>query len=168
MGKVYRTEPEAYCKMGDEVTPIYIYKKKKWFSEKIIEKVLTGRNCHNRLGQETDPNNHTVLFDSSSGILVKVISESGVQNYLKRARIVGDDRRQLYYDGLKNCITPNKPEIIKTEPLQPRLQIDIPYVNIERTAEGTIKLDYWNDKQTDDEKRKEVIAMLYESIKILL
>lgn len=165
MGKIQKLEPNGFCKMGDEVSPVYILRKKKWFSEKVIERVLTGRNCHNRLGQETDPNNHSQIFDCKAGEMVKIISEAGVKNYLKRARIVGDDKRKLFYDSVKT-ISDTKPEIIVEEPLQPRLDL-LPYVKIERLADGGLHISFDNAK-ADDDKRKEAISMLSEAIKILL
>ena len=166
MAKMQSASPSGYCRFGNEVTPVYELRKKKWFDKKVIERVLTGKNQHNLLGQSSDPNNHTVIIDSDSSRMVEIISDSGVKNYLKRARSVTDDSKQLYYASVKS-ISGKKPEIEIDEPLQPKLQM-MPFVKVERKLDGSISVDYWNDKQDNEEQRREAISMMSECISALI
>ena len=166
MTKIRTATAELYCKMGSEVTPIYLLSKKKWFDKKIIERVLTGKNQHNLLGQATDPKNHMVVIDGESLRMIEIISESGVRNYLKRARSVKDECKKDFYDGLKK-ITPDKPVFEGKEPLQPLLQM-IPYVRIDRQMDGSLNVKYWNGESDSEAQKKTALSMLTEAITTLV
>ena len=166
MAKIKTATADSYCKMGNEITPVYMLSRKKWFDKKIIEKVLTGKNQHNLLGQATDPKNHMVVIDGETLRMVEIISESGVRNYLKKARSVTDESKQDFYTGLKRLSSEKFIEVSK-EPLQPQLQM-IPFVRIERKMDGGIFVDFWNDKQNDEERKREAISMLTDGISKLI
>ena len=166
MAKIQSAIASGYCRMGNEVTPIYELRRKKWFDKKVIERVLTGKNQHNLLGQATDPKNHEVIIDGGTSRMVEIISERGVRNYLSKARSVSDECKQLYFASLKN-VSDRRPEIVEENPIQPKLMM-MPFVKVEKQMDGGYSVDYWNDKQNDDEQRKEAITMLSECIATLI
>lgn len=163
MAKIRTVTADSYCRMGNEVTPVYMFSRKKWFDKKVVERVLTGKNQHNLLGQATDPKNHMVVIDGDSSRILDIISESGVRNYLKKARSVKDECKQIYYEGLKR-MTPDRPVIEDMkEPLQPQLQM-LPYVRVEKKMDGGYQFDYWNDGADKDEQKRKALSMLTDCI----
>lgn len=167
MRQIKTLTADMYCKMGSEVTPVYRIRRKNWFDRKVIERVLTGRNQHNRLGCDVDIENHAVIIDGDTSKLTNIISEIGVKNYLKRSRVVSDESKQLYYDGL-NHLTTGKPivevqPINTVEPIQPCLQMTS-FVKIEKTIDGKYVINYWNEAKDKADQKKIALSMLTDCI----
>lgn len=129
--------PSGVCRMGEVDVTYYKRGNRLWFDRKNIEKVLTGRNQHNILGQYKDPKNHAQIFDADRKILVYIISKTGVNNYLQKAWSVKDENRHTFYAGVKSIENPTEAKV--TEPLQ--MPIEIPektdsYVTIKKIGDG--------------------------------
>ena len=130
--------PSGVCRMGETDVNYYKRGNRLWFDRKHIEKVLTGRNQHNILGQYKDPKNHAQIFDDVSNKTIYIISKTGVYNYLQKAWSVKEENRYAFYAGVKEIENPAEAKV--TEPLQ--MPIKLPekeaesYVTIKKIGES--------------------------------
>lgn len=157
-----KVAPSGKCRMGNtEVTYYRMNGNRLWFDKLQIERVLTGKNQHNLLGQYKDHRNHGTIFDTEKLILVDVISKTGIQNYLKKAWSVKDENRHDYYSGIKNIENPHEKTV--TEPLQMQMfDIKEPEKSCIKITEtdGSYSVDYNVDGKNSDEKMQKIARML--------
>jgi hypothetical protein len=150
------------CRMGSVDVAYYLKGKRLWFDKKSIEKVLTGKNQHNLLGQYKDPKNHAKVFDPDRKAVVDIISKTGVHNYLRKAWSVKEENRHDFYAGIK-AIEDGKSTV--TEPLQmPFFNGNVPvkvnsFIKISEN-DGQYSVDFTVDGKTFDEKKQCVARML--------
>ena len=159
-----RVSPSGICRMGDTDVAYYRMNGNRiWFDKKAIEKVLTGKNQHNILGQDKDARNHGRIFDEDRKQVIYVISKTGVYNYLKKAWSVKDENRQCFYDGVKKI--EKTQEVKHSEPLQmPIFNANIP-VNINPFVKisennGNFCIDFNVSGKNFDEKRQNLAKIL--------
>jgi len=159
-----KVSPSGFCQMGSTEVPYYrMNGNRLWFDKKAIERVLTGKNQHNLLGQYKDAHNHGKVFDTNRKEVVDVISKTGVKNYLEKAWSVSDERRHDYYSGLKSIENPREEKV--SEPLQiPIFNADInvkvnPFIKIYE-KNGQVFIDYTVNGRSFDEKKHNLAAML--------
>lgn len=156
--KNYETlSPSGVCRMGEVDVTYYKRGNRLWFDRKHIEKVLTGRNQHNILGQYKDPKNHAQIFDAERKILVYIISKTGVNNYLQKAWSVKEENRYTFYAGVKEIENPTESKI--TEPLQIPIKIPEPYVTIKKIGEG-LEIHSNVNGESIEEKNNNLVQML--------
>lgn len=159
-----KVSPSGVCRMGEtNVTYYHTNGGRLWFDKLAIEKVLTGKNQHNLLGQYKDPRNHGVIFDTDRKAVVAVINKTGVNNYLRKAWSVKDENRHDFYTGVKELESPKEKKV--TEPLQiPMFNVDVPvsvnpFVKISE-VDGQYNIDYTVGGKSADEKKQNLAKML--------
>ena len=163
-GEFNRVNPSGVCRMGDtDVTFYRMNGNRLWFDKKAIEKVLTGKNQHNILGQDKDARNHGRIFDEEQKKVIYVISKTGVYNYLKKAWSVKDENRHYFYDGVKEIENPQEKKL--TEPLQIpffNAEIDVKVNNFVKISEanGQYFIDFTASGRNPEEKKHNLAKML--------
>ena len=154
--------PSGVCRMGSVDVTYYLRGKRLWFDKKSIEKVLTGKNQHNLLGQYKDPKNHSKVFDTERKMVVDIISKTGVHNYLRKAWSVKEENRHDFYAGIKSL---EEGKTTVTEPLQmPIFSGNVPvkvnpFIKISE-KDGQFSVDFTVGGQNFEEKKHTVARML--------
>ena len=158
-----KISPSGICRMGEIDVTYYRLGNRLWFDKLAVEKVLTGKNQHNLLGQYKDPKNHSNLFDLERKEVVAIISKTGIHNYLKKAWSVKEENRHYFYAGLKTIEKPG--ETKETEPLQmPIFNSSVPmkvnpFIKI-TDMDGQYSIDYTIDGKNGEEKMQNLARML--------
>lgn len=167
-----KVTPSGVCRMGEtNVTYYHTNGGRLWFDKLAIERVLTGKNQHNLLGEYKDHRNHGKIFDTERKEVVAVINKTGVNNYLKKAWSVKDENRHNFYAGIKELESPKEKKV--TEPLQiPMFNTDIPvtvnpFVKISE-VDGKYNIDYTVGGDNPDEKKRNLAMMLISAANSIL
>ena len=167
--KLESISPSGVSRMGETDVAFYKRGNRLWFDKKAIEKVLTGKNQHNLLGQYKDPKNHGIIFDLDRKEKVAVISKAGVSNYLQNAWSVKDENRHCYYSGVKAIENPQKETT--AEPLQMPMfdEKNLPKlaVKIIENSDGTEVYSTFDDQNPEDLNKK-IIKMLLSTAQELM